>query len=105
MTLAYGDVGSCRGPYALKMRTTTASRPFREAISPHADSPTIFEVAYGDAGAGRIVSAFGVISGLPYTAAPEANTTRRPLAATAAYRTASGPSASRRQLGTRSVSI
>ena len=45
MTLAYGEVGSCRGPYALKIRTTTVSRPFREAISSHANSPTIFEMA------------------------------------------------------------
>ena len=31
ITLAYGDVGSCRGPYTLKIRTTTVSRPLREA--------------------------------------------------------------------------
>src|SRR5439155_18498875 len=87
MTLAYGDVGSCRGPYALKIRTTTVSRPFREAISSQANSPTIFVVAYGDAGAGRIVSTFGLSSEFPYTAAVEANTTRRTPASTAALRT------------------
>src|SRR5712691_12855214 len=91
ITLAYGDVGSCRGPYALKIRTTTVSIPFREAISSQANSPTIFEVAYGDAGAGRIVSTFGFVSEFPYTAALEANTTRRTFASTAALRTARVP--------------
>src|SRR2546425_11352336 len=88
MTLAYGDVGSWRGPYALKIRTTTVSRPFREAISSQANSPTIFEVGYGDAGAGRIVSTIGFVSEFPYTAALEANTTRRTFESTAALRTA-----------------
>src|SRR5439155_12530165 len=91
MTLAYGEVGSCRGPYALKIRTTTVSRPFREAISSHANSPTVFEVADGDAGAGRIVSTFGFVTEFPNTAALEANTTRRTLAWTAAFRRPSVP--------------
>src|SRR2546428_12231977 len=91
MTLAYGDVGSWRGPYALKIRATTVSIPLREATSSQANSPTIFELAYGDAGAGRIVSTFGFSSELPYTAALEANTTRRTFASTAALRTASVP--------------
>src|SRR5256885_17056160 len=91
MTPAAGAAGSRRGQYGLKLRRPTASRPFREAISSHANSPTIFEVAYGDAGAGRIVSTFGFISEFPYTAALEANTTRRTLASTAALRTPSVP--------------
>src|SRR5713226_1777861 len=73
------------------MRATTASRPLRDAISSHANSPTIFEVAYGDAGAGRVVSTFGFTSEFPYTAALEANTTLRTLASTAAFRTPSVP--------------
>src|SRR5256712_13186157 len=105
MTLAYGDVGSCLGPYALKIRTTTVSRPFREAISSHANSPTIFEVAYGDAGAGRIVSTFGFISEFPYTAALEANTTRRTFASPAALRTPTVPWTFVRQYASGSASL
>src|SRR2546425_10983637 len=97
MTLAYGDVGSCRGPYALKIRTTTASRPFREAISTHANSPTIFVVAEGDAGAGRIVSTFGFTSDVPSTAALDVKTTRRTRASAAALRMVNVPSTFVRQ--------
>src|SRR5436309_15990264 len=97
MTLAYGDVGSCRGPYALKIRTTTVSRPFRDAISSQANSPTIFVVAYGDAGAGRIVSTFGLSSEFAYTAAAEATTPRRRRSSTAALSTPRVPRTSVRK--------
>ncbi len=65
MTLAYDDVVGWRGPYTLKIRRTTVSMPLSEAISSQANSPTIFVVAYGEAGAGFCVSTVGVSSTFP----------------------------------------
>src|SRR5256885_799947 len=97
MTPEYGAEGSCRGPYALKRRTTTVSIPVIPRISSQANSPTIFVVAYGDAGSGRMDSTFGVSGEFPYTAALETKTTRRTPASAAALRTPTVPSTFVRQ--------
>src|SRR2546426_1073103 len=97
MTPEYGADGSCRGPYPLKRRTTTVSIPVMPRISSHANSPTIFVTAYGDVGAGRMDSTFGISGESPYTAALETKTTRRTAASAAALRTWTVPSTFVRQ--------
>src|SRR2546422_10703529 len=61
-------------------------------ISSHANSPTIFVTAYGEVGAGRMDSTFGISGESPYTAALETKTTRRTAASAAALRTWTRPS-------------
>src|SRR5438045_9537890 len=76
MAAAYSLFGSWRGPYTLKKRRPTHSRPYARVYVCAYSSHAIFCAACGEMGRGSISSSLGCSGASPYAAHEQARTTR-----------------------------